>query len=153
MFMLMQVKNATYEDLKPSSVRRMLRFLATEYIKGIKFLRPDGTMGATSYAALWRQGNAIAVGLDAQDIPLTVPQEEKHRRVNRLISVSQKKLTAFYHRFEGETRPVLFEDNKIGQYICGFTDNYIKVKLPYDAGLANRIIPIRLEKGLFCEDE
>ena len=64
-----------------------------------------------------------------------------------------KKLTAFYHRFEGETRPVLFEDNKIGQYICGFTDNYIKVKLPYDAGLANRIIPIRLEKGLFCEDE
>ncbi|HCD92657.1 MAG TPA: tRNA (N(6)-L-threonylcarbamoyladenosine(37)-C(2))-methylthiotransferase MtaB [Odoribacter splanchnicus] len=92
-------------------------------------------------------------GTKALDIPLTVPQEEKHRRVNRLISVSQKKLTAFYHRFEGETRPVLFEDNKIGQYICGFTDNYIKVKLPYDAGLANRIIPIRLEKGLFCEDE
>ena len=92
-------------------------------------------------------------GTKALDIPLTVPQEEKHRRVHRLISVSQKKLTAFYHRFEGETRPVLFEDNKIGQYICGFTDNYIKVKLPYDAGLANRIIPIRLEKGLFCEDE
>ena len=92
-------------------------------------------------------------GTKALDIPLIVPQEEKHRRVNRLISVSQKKLTAFYHRFEGETRPVLFEDNKIGQYICGFTDNYIKVKLPYDAGLANRIIPIRLEKGLFCEDE
>ena len=92
-------------------------------------------------------------GTKALDIPLTVPQEEKHRRVNRLISVSQKKLTAFYHRFEGETRPVLFEDNKIGQYICGFTDNYIKVKLPYDAGLANRIIPIRLEKGLFCKDE
>lgn len=71
--MLMQGKNATSEDLKPSSVRRMLRFLATEYIKGIKFLRPDGTMGATSYAALWRQGNAVAVGLDAQDTPLTVP--------------------------------------------------------------------------------
>ena len=47
----------------------------------------------------------------------------------------------------------LGEHKKDGQFICGFTDNYIKVKLPYDAGLANRIIPIRLEKGLFCEDE
>ena len=63
--------------------------------------------------------------------PLTVPQEEKHRRVNRLISVSQKKINRFLSPVRrGETRPVLFEDNKIGQYICGFTDNYIKVKLP-----------------------
>ncbi|MPL81370.1 D-alanine--poly(phosphoribitol) ligase subunit 1 [bioreactor metagenome] len=71
--MLMQGKSTTDEDLKPSSVRRMLRLLATEYIKGIKFLRPDGTMGATSYAALWRQGNAVAAGLDQQNIPLSMP--------------------------------------------------------------------------------
>ena len=156
--------------------RRYDRELFASKIRTIRHLLPDAFIGVDVIAGMRGETEACfedalrfietldisrlhvfpyseRQGTKALDIPLIVPQEEKHRRVNRLISVSQKKLTAFYHRFEGETRPVLFEDNKIGQYICGFTDNYIKVKLPYDAGLANRIIPIRLEKGLFCEDE
>ena len=45
---------------------------------------------------------------------------------------------------ENETRPVLFEDSETDGSICGFTDNYIRVELPYDRTLANRIVPVKL---------
>lgn len=92
-------------------------------------------------------------GTKALEIPLIVSQEEKHRRVTELLAISESKRSAFYHQFEGQTRPVLFEDNKIGRHICGFTDNYIKIQLPYDPSLANRIIPVTLGTETLCMDE
>lgn len=92
-------------------------------------------------------------GTKALDIPLIVSQEEKHRRVAELLHISENKLHHFYSRFVGQTRPVLFEDNKVGHHICGFTDNYIKVRQPYHQTLANRIIPVRLEQESLCMDE
>lgn len=91
-------------------------------------------------------------GTKALDIPLIVPQEEKHRRVTELLRISDEKRSQFYRQFEGQRRPVLFEDNKIGGYICGFTDNYIKVRLPYDPALANRIIPVTLKEACWMKD-
>lgn len=84
-------------------------------------------------------------GTKALDIPLVVSKEDKNRRVSELLEISDKKLHDFYHQFEGQTRPVLFEENKIGKHISGFTDNYIKVKLPFDSSLANKIVPIKLD--------
>lgn len=92
-------------------------------------------------------------GTKALEIPLTVPPDEKHRRVTELLRISDKKRTGFYHRFEGQARPVLFEDNKVGEYICGFTDNYIKIQLPYDKTLANRIVPVTLTSETLSMDE
>lgn len=83
-------------------------------------------------------------GTKALEIPYIVSQEEKHHRVTELLQISERKHSAFYHQFEGTSRPVLFEDSKVGNHICGFTDNYIKVQLPYDKTLANQIIPITL---------
>lgn len=86
-------------------------------------------------------------GTKALEIPLTVPQDEKHRRVTELLELSEKKHAAFCRRFEDTVRPVLFEDSRVGEHICGFTDNYIRVHLPYDSRLANRIVPVEITSG------
>lgn len=92
-------------------------------------------------------------GTKALDIPFAVPTEEKHQRVSELLAISNRKLHQFYQRFEGQTKPVLFEDNKVKGHICGFTDNYIKVKIPFDTSLANQIIPVQIEKEKVCYEE
>lgn len=91
-------------------------------------------------------------GTKALEIPHIVSPTEKHKRVNRLLDISDRKLQNFYKRFEGQTRNVLFEDNKVNNCICGFTDNYIRVEIPFDAQLANQIIPIKLTSDLFRFD-
>ena len=83
-------------------------------------------------------------GTRALDIPLAVPQAEKHRRVEALLRVSERKLRGFLARHRGEVRPVLFEDDETDGMIGGFTDNYIRVEVPYDRSLANRVVPTRL---------
>lgn len=91
-------------------------------------------------------------GTKALEIPYMVSQEEKHHRVTELLQISESKHAAFYRQFEGTSRPVLFEDNQVGNHICGFTDNYIKVQLPYDKTLANQIVPITLtDNNLYPE--
>ncbi|MEG1736627.1 MAG: tRNA (N(6)-L-threonylcarbamoyladenosine(37)-C(2))-methylthiotransferase MtaB [Odoribacter sp.] len=92
-------------------------------------------------------------GTKALDIPYIVPPEEKHHRVSELLNISVSKLHNFYHQCEGQTRPVLFEDNKIGEHICGFTDNYIKVQSPYNSNLSNQILPIKLTESNCCWEE
>ena len=73
--------------------------------------------------------------------------------MSELLDISDRKLHRFHRQCEGQTRPVLFEDTKVGQHICGFTDNYIKVRLPYDQTLANRIIPVRLETEILTVED
>lgn len=91
-------------------------------------------------------------GTKALEIPHVVSPAEKHQRVNRLLDISDRKLQNFYNRFEGQTRNVLFEDNKVNNSICGFTDNYIRVEIPFDAQLANQIVPIKLMSEIFRFD-
>lgn len=92
-------------------------------------------------------------GTKALEIPYTVSAEDKHRRVNALLDISDRKLHDFYHRFEGETRNVLFEDNKVNGSIHGFTDNYIRIELPFNTNLINQIIPVKLAPEIFKNDE
>lgn len=91
-------------------------------------------------------------GTKALDIPGVVGPQEKHRRVEALLEISDRKLHEFYNRFEGQTRPVLFEESLVDGQICGFTDNYIRIALPYDSGKANQIQAVRLSKELFCDE-
>jgi threonylcarbamoyladenosine tRNA methylthiotransferase MtaB len=42
--------------------------------------------------------------------------------------------------------PVLFEHHKNTALLTGFTDNYIKIELPYQTDKLNTIAPIFLEK-------
>lgn len=91
-------------------------------------------------------------GTRALEIPDPVAPQEKHRRVSELIEISERKLSAFYRKFEGQERPVLFEDHNSHGTICGFTDNYIRVGLPYDRNLVNRILPVQLTPDILCEE-
>jgi len=69
-------------------------------------------------------------GTPALDIPHVVDPQEKHLRTRRLLEISEQKRTAFYRRYEGSVRPVLWEHSHAGHAQHGFTDNYIRVELP-----------------------
>jgi threonylcarbamoyladenosine tRNA methylthiotransferase MtaB len=63
-----------------------------------------------------------------------------------LRSLSVKKRRAFYESQLGTNRTVLFEtENKEG-YIHGFTENYVRVKTPWNPELANTLQEINLTK-------
>ena len=65
--------------------------------------------------------------------------------------LSVKKRRAFYEGQLGSNRTVLFEgENKEG-YIHGFTENYVKVKTPWNPELVNTLQEINLTK--IDEDE
>jgi threonylcarbamoyladenosine tRNA methylthiotransferase MtaB len=61
-----------------------------------------------------------------------------------LRGLSVKKRRAFYESQIGKTKTVLFEtENKEG-YIHGFTENYVKIRMPWNPELANTLQPIKL---------
>lgn len=80
----------------------------------------------------------------AATMPGKVPVEKRRERNERLRILSEKKRRAFYEKFIGETRPVLFEKSKNSAFLSGFTDNYLKIELPFEPGLLNKIQPVQL---------
>lgn len=63
-----------------------------------------------------------------------------------LRGLSVKKRRSFYESQLGKTHTVLFEgENKKG-YIHGFTENYVKVKTPWNPELVNTLHHIQLSK-------
>ena len=78
-------------------------------------------------------------GTAALHLPDPVPQAEKHRRVEQLIAISDAKLRQFLDSQHGAERPVLWEHTVHDGMMQGFTDNYVRVQAPFDAGMVNRI--------------
>jgi MiaB-like protein len=75
-----------------------------------------------------------------------VPDVVRAKRSKMLRGLSAKKRSAFYESQLGKERTVLFEsDNKQG-YIHGFTENYVKVKAPWNPMLVNTLHRVRLTK-------
>ncbi len=86
-------------------------------------------------------------GTKALQIPHVVSPDEKHRRSQEILQLSEGKLHAFYNKYIGAGRPVLLEHSKQQGLIHGFTDNYIKVELHIDTDVSlldNRIVSVRL---------
>ncbi len=73
-----------------------------------------------------------------------VPQHERNRRVKMLRILSDKKRRAFYQQHIGQTYTVLFEAEENSGMMNGFTENYIKVKTPYDPLLVNELVQVKL---------
>lgn len=90
-------------------------------------------------------------GTQALKIDHVVSPDEKHRRSQRLLELSDRKTQAFYARHIGQTMPVLMEKAKAGDPMHGFTENYIRVEVPADNSLDNRVVDILL--GDFNEDK
>jgi len=75
-----------------------------------------------------------------------VPKNIRAKRSKMLRGLSVKKRHAFYESQIGTKRTVLFEaENKEG-YILGFTENYVKVKAPWNPDLVNTLHKIKLLK-------
>lgn len=73
-----------------------------------------------------------------------VPQKERARRAEMLRILSEKKRRSFYEQHIGGTFTVLFEAEENGGMMNGFTENYIKVKTPYDPLLVNELVEVKL---------
>ncbi len=80
----------------------------------------------------------------AAEMADAVPMEERKRRNQALRGLSEMKRRTFYTQFVGQTRPVLFEQHKNPELLTGFTDNYVKIEIPFEAGLLNTIAPVEL---------
>ena len=89
-------------------------------------------------------------GTKALRIEHVVSPEEKHRRSQILLDLSDKKTHEFYQRHIGTEKMVLAEKAKSNMPMHGFTDNYIRVELPHDNDLDNQLIRVRL--GDFNDD-
>ncbi|MGM0635631.1 MAG: tRNA (N(6)-L-threonylcarbamoyladenosine(37)-C(2))-methylthiotransferase MtaB [Bacteroidota bacterium] len=73
-----------------------------------------------------------------------VPNKIRKKRSKMLRGLSAKKRRAFYESQLGKTKTVLFEgENKEG-YIHGFTENYVKVKFPWNPSLVNTLHEVNL---------
>ena len=73
-----------------------------------------------------------------------VDMAERHRRNSVLHDLSVKRHSAFLHRFVGNRARVLFESGEHDGMICGFSENYIKVAVPYDVSLDNKICDVEI---------
>ena len=75
----------------------------------------------------------------AAEMGEVVPVNVRRQRNEALRNLSIKKKQAFYQSHLGTGRLVLFEKSKKEGLMTGFTDNYIKVELPYDIAKVNQI--------------
>lgn len=83
-------------------------------------------------------------GTMALNITPVVDQQTKHLRTRKMMALSDKKLDAFTRRYLGTVRPVLFEHTTDGGTMKGFTDNYLRIEVPADESLVNRVAMVRL---------
>ncbi|MEC7127627.1 MAG: tRNA (N(6)-L-threonylcarbamoyladenosine(37)-C(2))-methylthiotransferase MtaB [Bacteroidota bacterium] len=74
-----------------------------------------------------------------------VPMEERRKRSKQLRILSLKLKQQFYQNNLGKTEKVLLENQEDG-YHYGFTENYVKVKLPAQKVKKNEIVSVKLNE-------
>lgn len=147
--------------------RRYLRDVYSSRVKTIKSLMPDCCIGVDvivgfpgeteeDFLETYRFLNELEISYlhvftyserantVANEMADVVPVNERRRRNKMLRILSEKKLQQFYRENAGTTRPVLFEQENRDGFMHGYTDNYIKVRSPYNEKTANTIVAIRL---------
>ncbi|HUH51309.1 MAG TPA: tRNA (N(6)-L-threonylcarbamoyladenosine(37)-C(2))-methylthiotransferase MtaB [Flavobacterium sp.] len=149
--------------------RRYLTALYTERVNKIKEVMPDACIGVDvivgfpgetdeHFLDTYNFLNAMDISYlhvftyserdntVAADMEGIVPMNVRNKRSKMLRGLSVKKRRAFYESQIGKTKTVLFENENHQGYIHGFTENYVKVKAPWNPYLANTLQPIKLEK-------
>ena len=156
-------------DVLKAMRRRYLRELYVDRVQKIKQVMPNACIGVDvivgfpgetdehfletynflneldiSYLHVFtysERDNTVAAEMDA-----VVPLKVRKKRSKMLRGLSAKKRRAFYESQLGKTKTVLFEgENKEG-YIHGFTENYVKVKTPWDPALVNTLHQVELKE-------
>jgi threonylcarbamoyladenosine tRNA methylthiotransferase MtaB len=156
--------------------RRYPRSLYTERVTRIKSVLPHACIGADvitgfpseteeDFLETYRFLQEIDVsylhvftyseraGTDAPGMAGAVPMQVRKQRNKRLRILSAKKQRAFYEAHSGDYRTVLVESVTENGAVSGHTDNYLRVVLPGDASMVNRLVEVRLgeisEDGIF----
>ena len=149
--------------------RRYMRELYTERVARIRATMPNACIGVDVivgfpgetkelFLETYEYLNAIDISYlhvftyserdntPAASMPGVVPITDRAKRSKMLRVLSAKKRRAFYESQLGTTRTVLYEgENKEG-YIQGFTENYVKVKMPWDPALVNTFQSVQLDR-------
>jgi len=81
---------------------------------------------------------------EAVEMEGVVPKKVRAKRSKMLRGLSVKKRRVFYESQLGNTLTVLFESENKEGYIHGFTENYVKVKTPWNPDLVNTLHTIKL---------
>lgn len=147
--------------------RRYLRELYVERVAKIRELMPDACIGVDvivgfpgetdelfletyhflneldiSYLHVFtysERDNTLAAEMDG-----VVPDRVRNKRSKMLRGLSVKKRRAFYEKQIGTRRTVLFEGENKDGFIHGFTENYVKVKAPWNPDLENTLHEVTL---------
>ncbi|MDY7396095.1 tRNA (N(6)-L-threonylcarbamoyladenosine(37)-C(2))-methylthiotransferase MtaB [Aureibaculum sp. 2210JD6-5] len=157
------------DDLLKKMKRRYLRKTYTDRVQKIKETMPNACIGVDvivgfpgetdelfletynylnnldiSYLHVFtysERPNTEAILMDG-----VVPKNVRHKRSKMLRGLSVKKRRAFYESQIGNNLTVLFESENKEGYIHGFTENYVKVKTPWNPELVNTLQKIELTK-------
>jgi len=156
-------------DILKLMKRRYLREVYTERVNKIREVMPDACIGVDvivgfpgetdeHFLETYHFLNELNISYlhvftyserdntEAVEMGAVVPNNVRAKRSKMLRGLSVKKRRAFYESQLGTTRTVLFEgENKEG-YIHGFTENYVKVKTPWNPELVNTLHEINLTK-------
>ena len=147
--------------------RKYERSLYAERVAQIKSLRPDCCIGVdvivgfpgetdeefmdslnfikdldVSYLHVFTYSERANTG--APKLGEFVPMEKRKERSKMLHILSDKKKRAFYEQNLGSERTVLFESEEENGVMHGFTENYVKVKIPFNENLINQFRTVRL---------
>lgn len=147
--------------------RKYERSLYAERVAQIKSLRPDCCIGVDvivgfpgetdeefldsyqfinsldiSYLHVFTYSERANTG--APKLGEYVPMEKRKERSKMLHILSEKKKRAFYEANLGTERTVLFEAEEDQGIMYGFTENYVKVKVPFQAELVNNFRRVKL---------
>ena len=156
-------------DILKKMKRRYLREVYTERVNKIREVMPNACIGVDvivgfpgetdeNFLETYNFLNEMDISYlhvftyserdntEAAEMPDVVPMNVRNKRSKMLRGLSVKKRRAFYESQIGTNRTVLFEgENKEG-YIHGFTENYVKVKTPWNPELVNTLHEINLSK-------
>ncbi len=147
--------------------RRYMRELYTERVAKIREVMPDACIGVDAivgfpgetderFLETYHFLNELDISYlhvfsyserdntPAAEMEGMVPIKVRNKRSKMLRSLSAKKRRAFYESQLGTNRTVLFEDENKEGYIHGFTENYVKVKAPWNPELVNTLQEITL---------
>jgi len=148
--------------------RRYLRELYVDRVEKIKTTMPDACIGVDvivgfpgeteeHFLETYEFLNTLDISYlhvftyserdntEAAKMDKVVPHGIRKKRSKMLRGLSAKKRRAFYESQVGKVKTVLFEDQNKEGYILGFTENYVKVKFPWNPHLANTLKKVRLD--------
>lgn len=147
--------------------RRYLRELYADRVARIRTLMPHAAIGADTIVGFpgetdedFKETLKFLHGLDisylhvftyserehthAAEMKPVVPVSVRNERNKILRNLSFQKLQYFTAQHAGQTRKVLFERSRDKAMMEGYSDNYIKVTVPYQEQWVNRIVDWRL---------